>query len=118
MMRASMLCGCALVALVACGGAQLNQTRVTDVQAAVLAAEQVGATQEPKASLHLQLAKEEVQEAKRLAADGDEVNSNLLLDRAKLDAQLALQLARTEREQQSARQAWEKIRDLKQDAPR
>jgi len=104
--------------LCACGSAELNQTRATDVQAAVLAAEQVGAADQPKAALHLQLAKEQIESAKRLAADGDQRNSNLLLDRAKVDAELALQLARTEREQESARQAWEKIRDLKKESAR
>jgi hypothetical protein len=40
------------------------------------------------------------------------------LERAKVDAELALQLARTEREQASAREAWEKIRDTKQQSAR
>jgi hypothetical protein len=108
----------ALSVLAACGGAELNQTRATEVQAAVLAAEQVGANDQPKAALHLQLAKEQIESAKRLAADGDQTNSNLLLDRAKVDAELAMQLARTEREQENARQAWEKIRDLKKESAR
>jgi hypothetical protein len=117
-MRASNIWLSSLVALTACGGAQLNQKRATEVQASVLAAEQVGANDQPKAALHLQLAKEQVEEAKRLAADGDESSSNLLLERAKVDAELALQLAQTEREQESARQAWEKIRDLKREPTR
>ena len=108
----------ALAVLVGCGGAELNQTRVTNVQAAVLAAEQVGANDQPKAALHLQLAKEQIESAKRLAADGDGSNANLLLERAKVDAELAMQLARTEREQANARQAWEKIQDLKKQSAR
>jgi hypothetical protein len=117
-MRACKLWIPTLTVLCACGGAELNQTRATDVRAAVLAAEQVGASDQPKAALHLQLAKEQMESAKRLAADGDQSNSNLLLDRAKVDAELALQLARTEREQASARQAWEKINDLKKESAR
>ena len=105
----------ALLALAACGGAELNQTRATNVQASLIAAEKVGANDQPKAALHLQLAKEQIESAKRLAADGDQVNSDLMLERAKADAELAMQLARTEQEEQSARQAWEKIRELKQD---
>jgi Domain of unknown function (DUF4398) len=107
-----------LTLLCACGGAELNQTRATDVQASVMAAEQVGAADQPKAALHLQLAKEQIEAAKRLAADGDQSNSNLMLDRAKVDAELALQLARTEHEQASARQAWEKIHELRKDSAR
>jgi hypothetical protein len=117
-MRACKLWIPAVTLVCACGSAELNQTRVTNVQAAVLAAEQVGAADQPKAALHLQLAKEQIESAKRLAADGDQSNSNLLLDRAKVDADLALQLARTEHEQESARQAWEKIRDLKKESAR
>ena len=41
----------------------------------------------------------------------------MMLDRAKVDAELALQLARTEQEQQKARQAWQKIQELKQEQP-
>jgi len=104
-----------LFVLAACGGAELNQTRATNVQASLIAADKVGANDQPKAALHLQLAKEEIESAKRLAADGDQVNSDLMLDRAKADADLAMQIARTEQEEQSARQAWDKIRELKQD---
>jgi Domain of unknown function (DUF4398) len=106
------------LAAAACGGGQLNQTKATNVQAAVLAAEQVGAQDQPKASLHLQLAREQVDEARKRAADGDESSANLLLDRAQADAELALQLSRTEQEQQNAQKAWEKIRELKQESAR
>jgi len=117
-MRACKLWIPTLTVLCACAGAELNQTRATDVQAALLAAEQVGAGDQPKAALHLQLAKEQMESAKRLAADGDQTNSNLLLERAKVDAELALQLARTQHEQENARQAWEKIHDLKKESAR
>jgi hypothetical protein len=100
-------------ALAACGGAQLNQNRVTEVQSAVRAAEEVGANDQPKASLHLQLARDEINEAKRLADDGDGEGANLLLQRAEADAELAIQLARTEQEQKKARESWAKIQDLK-----
>ena len=45
------------LAAVGCGGAQLNQARVTEVQSSVTAAEAVGANDQPKAALHLQLAR-------------------------------------------------------------
>jgi hypothetical protein len=106
----------ATVAL-ACGGAQLNQGRATDVQAAMRAAEAVGAEQQPKASLELQLAREQLEQAKRLAADGENGDANLLLERAHADAELALQLARTEQEQQKARESWAKIKSGQPEAP-
>jgi hypothetical protein len=110
---------CALLALssaaFACGGAQLNQARVAEVQSSVSAAEAVGANDQPKAALHLQLAKDEMAEARRLAEKGDGDNAALVLERARVDAELAMQLARTEQEQEKARQAWQKIQDLKKD---
>lgn len=106
------------LAAAACGGAQLNQNKATGVQAAVLAAEEVGAKDQPKAALHLQLAREQVDEARQRAADGDEGSANLLLDRAQVDAELAMQLARTEQEQQNAQRAWQKIRELEQEPAR
>lgn len=101
----------------ACGGAQLDQGRATDVQAAMRAAEAVGAEQQPKASLELQLAREQLAQAKRLAADGSEAEANLLLERAQVDAELALQLAKTEQEQQKARESWAKVKPGQPEAP-
>jgi hypothetical protein len=106
-----------LLPALACGGAELNQARVADAQSSVRAAEAVGGNEQPQAALHLQLARDEIAEARRLAADGDGDGANMMLDRAKVDAELALQLARTEQEQQKARQAWQKIQELKQEQP-
>jgi hypothetical protein len=102
-------------AWLACGGTQLSTSGVGDVQAAMRAAEEVGAKDQPKASLHLQLAQDEVNEAQRLADEGDEENAALLLYRARVDAELALQLARTDQEQQKARQAWERVKDVQKE---
>jgi len=109
--------GLLAVMAVACGGAQLDQARATNVQAAMSAAEAVGAEQQPKASLELQLAREQLAQAKRLAADGSEAEANLLLERAQVDAELALQLARTEQEQQKARESWAKVKPGPAEAP-
>jgi len=99
----------------ACGGAQLNQARVAEVQSSVRAAEAVGANDQPRAALHLQLARDEMAAAKRSADDGDEDNASLLLERARIDAELALQLAKTDQEQEKARQAWQKIQDIQKE---
>lgn len=106
----------ALGVLGACGGAQLNQSKVSEVNASVRAAEAVGANDQPKAALHLQLARDEIAAAQRLAENGEEEDAQLVLERARVDAELALQLARTEQEQQKARQAWQKVQELKQES--
>lgn len=102
-------------AATACGGAQLNQTKVAEVQSSVRAAEAVGANDQPRAALHLQLARDEMAEARRRADDGDEDNAALLLERARIDAELAMQLAKTEHEQEKARQAWQKIQEMQKE---
>jgi hypothetical protein len=105
-----------LVAVLAgCGGAELNQAKLTQAQSAVSAAEAVGAPKNPKAELHLQFARDEMAAAKRLAKEGEGEDSALLLDRAKADAQLAMTLAKTDQEQQKAREAWDKIREMKKE---
>jgi hypothetical protein len=103
-----------LVAVLAgCGGSQLNQTKLNQAQQAVTAAEAVGAPENPKAELHLQFARDEMAAAKRLAKEGEGDDSALLLDRAKADAELALTLAKTDQEQKKAREAWDKVRELR-----
>jgi len=100
------------IALTACGGAELSVSRLSDARGAVRAAEEVGANDQPQASLHLQLARDELARAEALAKDRDGERANLYLNRAQADAELALQLTRTEQEQQKARQAWQRVREL------
>jgi hypothetical protein len=100
-------------ALAACGGAQLNQTKLAEVQASLTAAEAVGAANQPQAELHLQLARDQLAQAQRVAEDGHEERAALLLERSRADADLALQLARTEEEREKAREAWTKVQDPK-----
>jgi Domain of unknown function (DUF4398) len=95
----------------ACGGSQISQAKVSGVQAAVRAAEEVGAPKIPKAALHLELAKEQTAEAKRLGDRDEGEAGNLVLERAQADAELAIQLAQTEREQQAAKTAWQKVQE-------
>ncbi len=103
----------ASLALLACGSAQLNQSKLADAQAAIRSAEEVGAKDEPDAALHIELANEQIVKAKQLAEQGEEREADLMLDRAQSDAELALQLAKTKAEQSEAEQAWAKVEDLR-----
>jgi hypothetical protein len=103
--------------LAGCGSAQINQSKLSQAQAAVSAAEAVGAPENPKAELHLQFARDEMAAAKRMAKEGEGETSSLLLDRAKADADLATTLAKTEQEQRKARDAWNKVRELRKEQP-
>jgi len=79
----------------------------------IRAAEEVGALKVPRAALHLQLAKEELGHARRLAARGEEQKATSLLHRAEADAELAVALSREDAEMQKTRAAVESVRHLR-----
>jgi hypothetical protein len=82
--------------------------------AAIRAAEEVGATHNPEAALHLQLAKEQYEYAQRLANPNENAHAERLLRRAQVDAELALALARSADDKAEAQTAIEKLKTLKQ----
>jgi hypothetical protein len=96
------------LAMSACGGAPLNQAKLAEAQAALHAAETLGAAQDPKAKQSLQLARDQIEKAKRLGADGDGDKGDLYLEQATADAELASQRMRTRTEAEKARQTWAK----------
>jgi hypothetical protein len=78
-------------------------------QASLRAAEEVGAQNVPEAKLHLQLAREQTDVARRMAANGDE-RSELVLARADADAELAIALTRENTMRIAALHAAEDLR--------
>ncbi len=87
--------------------------RLVSSTAAIRTAEEIGAPQQPTAALHLQLAKEQTERARKLIADGDRDRAALVLARAEADANLAIALARTANEQADAQGAINKVYELK-----
>jgi len=84
-----------LLALGGCGGSYPPPTQqMADVQSANRSATEVGAQQNPRAELHLKLAEEQLDQAKKAVADDDNERATSLLMRAKADAELALALTR------------------------
>jgi len=77
-----------------CGGAALPTDKLTAAESSLRAAEEVGAKSVPRAELHLKLAQEQIEQARRLADDGDGDRAAQVLTRARADADLALALAR------------------------
>lgn len=100
--------------IAACGGGPKPEAQAAQSQAAISAAEAVGAQSYPKAALHLKMARDQVKTAELLMADGDNDEANLVLQRAEADAQLALALAREEKQRAEAREAMKKIDELKE----
>lgn len=83
----------AVFALAGCAAVQIPADRLERNEASIRGAEELGASGVPSAKLHLQLAKDQTETAKKMAANGDE-RAVLVLARAESDAELALGLAR------------------------
>lgn len=104
-----LLTAVAVLALTGCAAIQIPPERLERSQASIRGAEELGASGVPAAKLHLQLAKDQTESAKRLADEGDE-RAVLLMARAEADAELALVLAR---EVSTHRDAMQAAEDLK-----
>lgn len=99
---------------VACGGAAIPQEKLTAAEAAVRAAEVGGAPTNPKAALHLKYARDQIVEAKKYIEEEENEVAAVLLDRAEVDAELALALARVEGARAEATAALQEVQKLKQ----
>jgi regulator of protease activity HflC (stomatin/prohibitin superfamily) len=110
-----MLAGSVLFAAViaGCGSSPvLNKEASTS---AIRAAEESGASTVPSASLYLQLAKEELENAKGLSANGEKEQAESMLLRAQADGELAVALSRGDADKKEATEAIERVRQLRQD---
>jgi hypothetical protein len=114
-MRHVLIFGTLLFVAVAVGCAGHPALRTETSTTTIRAAEAVGANDVPRASLHLQLAREELERAKGMADKGqkDEAASQLL--RAEADAELAVVLSQEQNEKTEAGQAMERVRQLQHD---
>src|SRR6185312_1464862 len=83
-----------------------------DSAGAIRAAEEVGAAHSTEAALHLQLAKEQFEQARRLTSADDRPASTRLLLRARADADLSLALTRENTSKLEAQAALEKVKTL------
>ena len=81
----------------------------------IRAAEEAGAANVPQASLNLQLAKEELETARRLAARGEKEKADSMLMRAEADAELAVALSHKDAEKTEAMEAVKRARQLRKD---
>jgi hypothetical protein len=101
------------VLLGACGGAAVPTEALSAAKATVSGAEVAGAANEPKAALHLKLAKEQIGKAEALIADGDNEEAAAVVDRAQADADLSMSLAKESKAKQEASLTKEQLDRLK-----
>ncbi|HVJ16391.1 MAG TPA: DUF4398 domain-containing protein [Polyangiaceae bacterium] len=98
--------------LAACGGAAVPQEQLTSAKAAASGAEVGGAAEDPKAALHLKLAKEGIATAEHLIEEGDNEEAERALWRAQADAELALSLSKQTKSKAEAAEASEQLERL------
>jgi len=103
------------LALAACGSSGLSRQQLIETHSAIDATKEIGGHEHPDARLHLKYATDQLEAAQRLMEDGEEEDANHMLDRAQADAELALQIARTEVGRKQAEAAQEEIKTLQGD---
>ncbi len=91
----------------------MPQETLTAAKAAVAGAEVAGAAAEPKAALHLKLAKEQLAKAEKLIEDGDNEEAASVIDRAQADADLSFSLAKEADAKKEAADTSEQLQRLK-----
>jgi hypothetical protein len=82
---------------------------------AISAAEAVGASNIPSASLYLQLAKEELAKADVFAENGNKEQAESMVLRAQADGELAVALSRSDTDKKEAEKAIQRVQKLQQD---
>ena len=107
-----MRAGFALCIALAGVGCTATPLRTEASTSGIRAAEEVGAAGVPQASLHLQMAKESLAKAEKLAKNGEKAEADSMLMRAEADAELAVALSREDAEKTEASAAVQRVRDL------
>lgn len=102
--RIGLLSG-AVFALAACGSSDVPVRQLAESESAIRAASEVGAQDNPRAALHLKLARDRYDQAQVLSKEGEQEGAKALLEKAEVDAELALALTRKEQAAARAEQA-------------
>lgn len=102
----------AALGLMACASVPIPADRLAHSEASIRGAEEIGALGVPAAKLHLELAKDQNETAKRMAAKGDK-RAVLVLARAESDGELALGLAREVSVHSDALRAMDDLKALR-----
>lgn len=102
-----------LACVAGCAGTQVPPARFAQTQSAISAADAVGAQHEPRAALHLKMARDQFNQAQALSKDGEEEEAELVLRRANVDAEMALMVTREANARRAAEQAQQEVQALK-----
>lgn len=109
-----LLAGSAVFLALGCSNTPLRTEGSTS---GIRAAEEAGADKVPQASLHLQLAKENLELAKAQSGKGEKEQAASTLLKAEADAELAVALSHGDAERNEARAAIARVQQLRQENP-
>ena len=114
MRRLMLVLGTALGAqAVACATTPIPADKLSRSTAAVKSAEVVNADRVPSASVHLRLAREQLDRARQMLKDGDTERAEYMLLRSEADAEAAMNLAIGVEAQQDAIQTIRTVQTMK-----
>ena len=102
------------LAAAACGSSDMPSKQLADSQAAVRAASEVGAEQNPQAALHLKMARDQISKAQALSREGEYDAAKQLLSQAEVDAELALTMTREQQARADEEQAQHQLESMSQ----
>jgi hypothetical protein len=103
-----------LLSMIGCGSSAVSTRDVAEANAAVRGAYEAGAANDPKAALHLKMANDQIAAAQRALADDEEERADMLLERAEMDAELAVAMAHRATVARQAREAQARVIELQQ----
>lgn len=96
----------------ACATTSAPLEQVSSTKASIRAAEELQAQRDPQAAMHLQVAREHLKNAEAFIEDGDNDKAKWALERANVDANLALRLSKLIEAREDAQQAKQRVSDL------
>lgn len=112
-MKTIALLAAASVALGACASSPVPADRLAKSQAAIRSAKELGAERIPPAALHLKVANDELDLARKLMADGDNKRAEYVLMRAEADAETSIALAHENVARSDAQRTLDEVQKLK-----
>ena len=101
----------------ACTSHPTPNGKVASSEAAIRAAQEMGSRDIPRAALHLKLAEEQLERAKKLIENDENERAAYVLSRAEADAELALALSHAEGSKAKAGNALDNVRAIRSGTP-
>jgi hypothetical protein len=112
-MKTMALIGAASVALGACASTPVPADKLAKSQAAIRSARELGADRVAPAAVHLKVANDQLDIARRLLADGDNERAEYVLMRAEADAEAAIALTQETTARAEAQRTLQEVQRLK-----